>query len=108
VTYQLIPAQVGQFATAVAAVLDSPHRGTVVVAAAAAVVVVALAAVVVFSVNGDTGGSARGDVIVALSSRPTQPPAWQRFLWTELQLGPLFFEQSFDRCDRVLRGGRRR
>jgi len=30
-----------------------------------------------------------GDVIVALSSRLTQPPAWQRFLWTELGLGPL-------------------
>lgn len=30
-----------------------------------------------------------GDIVVALSRRPTQPPAWQRFLWQELNLGPV-------------------
>lgn len=30
-----------------------------------------------------------GDVFVALSNRPTRPPTWQRFLWHELNIGPL-------------------
>jgi uncharacterized protein (TIGR04141 family) len=35
------------------------------------------------------GAANAGDIVVALSSRPTQPPAWQRFLWEELRLGPI-------------------
>lgn len=33
--------------------------------------------------------AAHGDLVFALSRRPSSPPAWQQFLWTELDLGPL-------------------